>query len=62
MAKFLWFKRQFSSYLHLENVIKNFTEYDVVAEAQRELDIIKEEEAKIHQSLNRGLKLLFMAA
>jgi hypothetical protein len=33
-----------------------------VAEAQQELDIIKRKKLKlIHQSLNRGLKLLFMA-
>lgn len=53
MAKnFYGLKDSFQATYILENVIKNFTDYaDVVAEAQRELDTIKGEEAKTNSSI-----------
>ena len=53
MAKnFYALKDSFQATYILESVIKNFTEYtDVVEEAQKELDIIKAEEAKRNASI-----------
>ena len=55
MAKnFYGLKDSFQATYILDNVIKNFTDYaDVVAEAQRELDRIKGEEAKTNSSIVR---------
>lgn len=55
MAKnFYSLKDSFQATYILENVIKNFTDYaDVVAEAQRELDTIKAEEAKTNSSIEK---------
>jgi hypothetical protein len=53
MAKnFYQLKDSFQATYILESVIKNFTQYkDVVDEAQKELDIIKTEEAKTNSSV-----------
>jgi hypothetical protein len=51
VAKILWFKDSFQA-TYIRKCDQNFTEYaDVVAEAQRELDIIKEGEAKTNSSI-----------
>ena len=53
MAKnFYGLKDSFQATYILENVIKNFTDFpDVVSEAQKELDAIKNEEAKTNSSV-----------
>ncbi|MHA3788697.1 tetratricopeptide repeat protein [Flavobacterium hauense] len=53
MAKnFYGLKDSFQATYILESVVKNFTSYpDVVAEAQKELDVIKAEEAKRNSSI-----------
>ncbi len=55
MAKnFYGLKDSFQATYILENVIQNFTDFpDVVADAQKELDIIKIEEAKTNSSVTK---------
>jgi TolA-binding protein len=55
MAKnFYGLKDSFQATYILESVVKNFKEYlDVVAEAEKQLDIIKTEEAKTNSSISK---------
>ncbi|MNE82860.1 hypothetical protein D3C80_1796240 [compost metagenome] len=55
MAKnFYGLKDSFQANYILESVLKNFKDYpDVIEEAQKELDIIKGEEAKRNSSIQK---------